>query len=51
MGVAIGGRLLFQHRTERDASTARVDHRGVCAAQQIRELLGVGHRLIPVAVV
>jgi hypothetical protein len=36
---------------ERYASTARAHDRGIRAAQQVRELSGVGDRLVPVAVV
>ena len=36
---------------ERYASSPRRHHSSICAVQQVRELPGIGHRLIPVAVV
>src|SRR4029453_18192956 len=36
---------------ERYASIARANDSGICAAQQVRELPGIGHRLIAEAVV
>jgi hypothetical protein len=36
---------------ERCASTLRFRHGNACAAQQVHELLGVGDRVVPVAVV
>jgi hypothetical protein len=36
---------------ERDASSSRRHHRHVFAVQQVRELGGVGNRLVPVAIV
>jgi hypothetical protein len=36
---------------ERCASSSRRHHRNICAAQQVRELGRVGHRIISEAVV